>query len=385
MAEIVHTRAPADADPCDPTPLAEELPDMPLPTDARLVVQFGLFILAFFAAVYVAAEIVLPVMLALVLKLLLQPAMRRLERLHLPRSIAAVLVLLAFLGAVFGCFALLYAPAGDWLTRIPRMIPELGERLTFLHEPLDGIRDLLHFADDLAKIDPTATTAIVPTGTTAIAAEPAGPPLSARLFSNTAAFAVSLFTTILLLFYLLIAGDTFLRRLVEILPNFKDKRQAVDISQQVERDISGYLITITLMNLAVGVTTGLVMWACGIEDPLVWGAMAFLLNYVPIAGPLVGIGIIVLVGLASFPDLWGALMPAAGYLVIHLLEGEYVTPMVLARRFTLNPVLVVLTLIFWYWMWGIPGAILGVPMLAITKIVCDRVRPLAALGHFLGR
>ncbi len=139
------------------------------------------------------------------------------------------------------------------------------------------------------------------------------------------------------------------------------------------------------MNLAVGVTTGLVMWACGIEDPLGWGAMAFLLNYVPIAGPLVGIGIIVLVGLASFPVLWGALMPAAGYLVIHLLEGEYVTPMVLARRFTLNPVLVLLTLIFWYWMWGIPGAILGVPMLAITKIVCDRVRPLAALGHFLGR
>jgi len=357
---------------------------MPLPNDARLVVQFGLFMLAFFAALYVAAEIVLPVVLAFVIKLLLQPATRKLERMHLPRGLAAILVLLAFLGTVFGFFALLYVPAGDWIARVPRLVPELGERLSFLREPIDGIRNFLRFADNLAQIDPSATTVVVPPGTTAVATEAGEPSLSVTLFSGTASFAVSLFTTILLVFYLLISGDTFLRRLVEILPNFKDKRQAVDISQQVERDISGYLITITLMNVGVGVLTGTLLWACGLEDPILWGAMAFLLNYVPIAGPLVGIGIIVLVGLATFRDIWEALMPAAGYLVIHLLEGEFVTPMVLARRFTLNPVLVILTLIFWYWMWGIPGAIIGVPMLAIAKIVCDRVRPLAALGHFLG-
>lgn len=378
------TRPGAQADDGNLAPLAQELPDMPLPTDARLVVQFGLFLLALFAAIYVAADIVLPVVIAFMLKLLLQPAMRLLERLHLPRSIAAVLVLVAFLGTVFGFFAMLYVPAGDWVTRVPQMIPELGERLKFLREPIEGIRNFLNFAEDLTKIDPTTTAVLVPTSTPAPGADQTAGSISVALVSNTAAFVAGLFTTILLLFFLLISGDTFLRRLVEILPNFKDKRQAVDISQQVELDISGYLITITLMNAAVGLTTGLVLWLCGVGDPILWGAMAFLLNYVPIAGPLVGIGIIVLVGLASFDDLWRALMPAAGYLVVHLLEGEYVTPMVLARRFTLNPVLVILTLVFWYWMWGIPGAIIGVPMLAITKIVCDRVRPLAALGHFIG-
>jgi predicted PurR-regulated permease PerM len=114
-----------------------------------------------------------------------------------------------------------------------------------------------------------------------------------------------------------------------------------------------------------------------------WGATAFLLNYIPILGPLFGTFIFLLAGLLSFDGLWWALLPPALYLGIHLVEGETLTPMLLARRFTLNPVLVILALVFWFWMWGVPGAILAVPMLAIVKIVCDRVRPLKILGHFL--
>ena len=203
------------------------------------------------------------------------------------------------------------------------------------------------------------------------------------LFTGTRAIAAGLFETVLVLFFLLLAGDVFLRRLVEILPRFRDKRQAVDISQQIERDISVYLVTITLMNAMVGIATALVMWLCGLGDPLLWGAVAFLLNYVPILGPLLGVVTFVLAGLLTSDTLWGALLPAGLYLAIHLLEGETITPMLLARRFTLNPVLVILSLIFWYWMWGVPGAILSVPMLAIIKIICDRVQTLAALGHFL--
>jgi predicted PurR-regulated permease PerM len=100
-------------------------------------------------------------------------------------------------------------------------------------------------------------------------------------------------------------------------------------------------------------------------------------------GPLFGVGIFLLAGLLVLDPLWMAMMPAALYLGIHVIEGEIVTPMLLARRFTLNPVLVIISLIFWFWMWGVPGAILAVPMLAITKIVCDGIRPLAAIGHFL--
>jgi predicted PurR-regulated permease PerM len=114
-----------------------------------------------------------------------------------------------------------------------------------------------------------------------------------------------------------------------------------------------------------------------------YGTVAFLLNYVPILGPMIGLVTFTFAGLLTLDTLWRALLLAALYLIVHVVEGETVTPMLLARRFTLNPVLVIIALIFWYWMWGVPGAILAVPMLAITKIVCDRIRMLAAFGHFL--
>ena len=125
------------------------------------------------------------------------------------------------------------------------------------------------------------------------------------------------------------------------------------------------------------------MWRTGVGDPILWGTVAFLLNYVPILGPSLGVIIFLLAGLLTIDRPLVAFLPAGLYLGIHLIEGEAVTPLLLARRFTLNPVLVILSLVFWFWMWGIPGAMLSVPMLAVTKILCDRVRPLAALGHFL--
>jgi predicted PurR-regulated permease PerM len=103
----------------------------------------------------------------------------------------------------------------------------------------------------------------------------------------------------------------------------------------------------------------------------------------PILGPIIGVVIFVLVGLLTIDTLWQAFLPAGLYLGIHLIEGQLITPMLLAKRFIINPVLVIISLVFWFWMWGTPGAILSVPMLAITKIICDRIRPLAAFGHFL--
>src|SRR6478736_3221053 len=120
-----------------------------------------------------------------------------------------------------------------------------------------------------------------------------------KLFTGTRDFASGFFTTILFLLFLLVSGDTFLRRLVEILPSFSNKRQAVDISQQIESDISAYLVTITLMSAAVGIATAMVMWLTGVGDPILWGAVAFLLNFVPILGPILGVVIFVLVGLLT--------------------------------------------------------------------------------------
>ena len=353
-------------------PPAEEPEEMPLPSDPKVVFLGGLFALALLAALYVAAEIVLPLVLAVVLKFLLQSVMRLMERWHVPRILAAFMLMLALFGTVVGLGAAIAGPASTWAAKLPEGIPRLQERLSFLQAPINTLQRFLQQVEDYGQ--PAAAPAAISAG---------GSTLMTKLFAGTRDFASGFFTTILFLLFLLVSGDTFLRRLVEILPSFSNKRQAVDIFQQVESDISGYLVTITLMNTAVGIATAMVMWLTGIGDPILWGAVAFLLNFVPILGPFFGVVIFLLAGLLTIDTLWQAFLPTGLYLGIHLTEGQLITPMLLARRFILNPVLVIISLVFWFWMWGAPGAILSVPMLAITKIICDRIRPLAAFGHFL--
>jgi len=133
----------------------------------------------------------------------------------------------------------------------------------------------------------------------------------------------------------------------------------------------------------VGAATAVVMWSTGVGDPVLWGTVAFILNYVPILGPAAAIFIFLFAGSLTIASTWQALLPAALYGAIHVIEGETVTPILLAKRFTLNPVFVVFSFVFWFWLWGVPGAILSAPILATIKLVCDRIRPLAALGHIL--
>jgi len=352
---------------------AEVLEEMPLPSDPKVTFLGGLFILALLAAAYVASEIVLPFVFAIVLKLLLQPAFRMLEGLHVPRILASLLLILALFGTIVGLGAAISSPARTWAAKLPEGIPRLQERLSFMREPIDTLQRFLHQVEDFGG-PATSPRAVAPAQ---------GPTLLTNLFKGTRNFASGFFTTVLFLFFLLVSGDIFLHRLVEVLPHFKSKRQVVEISQKIESDISAYLVTITVMNVAVGIATAFAMWLTGVGDPILWGSVAFLLNYVPILGPTLGVLIFFLAGLLTYDVLWQALLPAGLYLGFHLIEGEMVTPMLLARRFTLNPVLVMISLVFWFWMWGIPGAILALPMLAITKIICDQLQPLAAFGHFL--
>jgi predicted PurR-regulated permease PerM len=361
----------------EPDAAATEVADdteMPLPSDPRTFFLGGLFALGVFAVLYVASAIILPVILAFVLSLLLQPAVRLLGRVHLPRAVGALLTVLLVIGVLVGLVAALSVPASTWAERLPEGIPRLETHLQVMKGPIEALQKVIQQAEQVADAPPSQ-------GSIVSVRRDLG--LTGALFAGTRSVLDGLFTTVLVLYFLLVAGDIFLRRIVEILPTFGNKRQAVDISQQIQEDISGYLVTITAMNAAVGVTTAAAMYLCGLGDPLLWGVTAFLLNYIPILGPLFGVGIFVLVGMLSFESLWWALLPPALYFGIHLVEGEALTPMLLARRFTLNPVLIILSLIFWFWMWGVIGAILAVPMLAILKIISDRLRPLKALGHFL--
>ncbi|HVY97906.1 MAG TPA: AI-2E family transporter [Dongiaceae bacterium] len=347
--------------------------DMPLPTDPKTIFLGGLFGLAVLAACSVAQAIIVPVVMAIFLKLLLQPLIRLLARWRVPRPLAALAGLFLLATALLGLGVALSVPAASWGKTIQDGFPRLEQRLKPLQGPISGLQELLTKAQQAAG---GAGKNPQP-----IAIERIG--VLDLVFSGTRAALEGLITTGIVLFFMMLQGDTFLRRGIEILPNFEHKRRAVEISQQVESDISTYLFTIIGMNALVGLAVGVAMWLCGMGDPVLFGALAFILNFVPILGPLTGIALFVVAGFMRFDAIGPALLPGAVYLAIHVLEGELVTPSLLARRFTLNPVAVILSLVFWYWIWGVPGAVLAMPMLAITKIICDRIRPLKAFGHFL--
>ena len=226
---------------------AEVPEDLPLPSDPKVIFLGGLFVLALLAAAYTAREIILPFVFAIVLKLLLQPAFRILERLHVPRIIAALLLILALFGTVVGLGTAISSPARTWAAKLPEGIPRLQERLSFMREPVDTLQRFLRQVEDFGETGPSPT----------VAASAQGPTLLSKLFTGTRNFASGFFTTVLFLFFLLVSGDIFLHRLVEILPSFKSKRQVVEISQQIESDVSAYLVTITIMNAAVGIATGI--------------------------------------------------------------------------------------------------------------------------------
>jgi predicted PurR-regulated permease PerM len=362
--------APPEA---DPILEAKNLSNDRAPVDMKTVYLGGLFILAVLAAFYVAAAIILPVILAIVLKLVLQPVMRVLEKLYVPRPVGALIIILLLAGGFFGLGTALSAPAASWAQQLPDGIAKIESRLHTFMKPLKATQNVIQNAEGLTQ---TA-------GTKPLTVAIQGSRLSDRLLTDTQSLVSGIGETILVLFFLLASGDIFLRRFIEILPRFQDKRQAVLITQQVESDISAYLATITFMNAVVGITTGGAMASCGLADPVLWGTVAFLLNYVPILGPIIGIALFTLAGLLSQGTPSLAFLPVILYIIIHLTESMVLTPMLLAKRFTLNPVLVILGVIFWFWMWGVPGAILAMPMLAIAKIICDHIPSLVPFGHFM--
>jgi predicted PurR-regulated permease PerM len=362
-----------ESEPPFETPPPVQAAAVQLPSNPLVLLQTAQFTMLLIGALYLTRTIVLPIVLAILLKLLLQSGVRRLERIHVPRAVAALVMITILFVTLVSMGTALSGPAHDWAAKLPEGLPRLRERLSFLSGSVSSVQ---HFLQDAESYVNLSTSQGAPPA-------PLSAGLSELLFAGTASFAGGLFMTVIVLFFLLISGDLFLRRLVEVLPRFRDKRAAVMISQQIESNIAAYLKTITIMNASVGLATALMTWAMGLDNPVLWGVLAFILNYIPVIGPIICLVILMLAGMLRIASLWSSLMPAAGFLAIHLIEGQFVTPVLVARRFTLNPVLVVVSLIFWYWMWGVPGAVLAVPMLAIIKIICDGIPPWAAIGHLV--
>jgi predicted PurR-regulated permease PerM len=204
------------------------------------------------------------------------------------------------------------------------------------------------------------------------------------LFSQTPGFLAKAVVLGVLCYFLLAHGELFIRKTVKLVPTFQDKRRVVEIAREIETSISRYLTSVTLLNLGLGTCVGVAAALLGLPNPIMWGGAAFLLNYIPFIGSACGI---VLIGIASFmqfENFWYAILAPAAYLCLNSLESNFVTPHVLGRWMTLNPVAIIVSFLFWGWLWGVGGVLLAVPILAATKIFCDHIAELAFLGEYLG-
>jgi predicted PurR-regulated permease PerM len=210
------------------------------------------------------------------------------------------------------------------------------------------------------------------------------PGLGEVVLSRAKNFLLAGGVTLVLLYFLLASGDMFLLKLVKILPTLENKKRAVEIYRQIEADVSTYLAVVTLINIAFGCVIGFSMYLLGMPNPVLWGVMAAVLAYIPYLGSLIGIGTVTVVAILTFDEIFRIIMVPAIYFVLDTIEANLVSPMILGRRLALNPVVIFIWLIFCGWIWGITGALLAVPLLAIIKIISDQVEQLAPIGEFLG-
>jgi predicted PurR-regulated permease PerM len=325
---------------------------------------------------YFASTVAIPLVLACMFNLVLTPVVLALARIRVPAPVGAGLVVLVVLLVVGLGVLTLAQPAADWLRRLPYVIDQLADRLDFVQVPAKQLKEAEEALTNLGAAAPdTATQVVVMPRTTT---------LHELLLNETSRFAIGAGTTLVLLYFMLAMGDKFLRHLVAALPDFRTKKQVVEIAHQLQSDMSHYLLTVSAINVAFGAIVAGAMFATGMPNPLLWGVMAGILNYVPFLGHTVSAIIIAVVALLSFPELGIAIIPPGVFIVIAALEGNVITPMILARRLTLNPVAVVAALLIWGWMWGIIGLLLAVPLLVVAKIACDKIEPLHPVGEFLG-
>jgi predicted PurR-regulated permease PerM len=169
------------------------------------------------------------------------------------------------------------------------------------------------------------------------------------------------------------------------MPTWNDKKRAVEINHEIQRNISNYLFSVSLINVCLGTLVSAGLYFMGVPNAAMWGVFVAIINFVPYFGPVFGVLLLGAAGVLTFDTLWRGLLPPGWYLLLHLLEAKFVTPVLLGRRFTLNPVAIFVSLIFWTWLWGVPGALLSVPILVCIKVVCDRVPTLSPVSELLAQ
>jgi predicted PurR-regulated permease PerM len=365
----------AAADNAQPETILPRLRElMRRPFDVRSIALTGLFILAIFYTIYFMRSILLPLVLALLLSYLLRPIIRFFARLHVRPPFGAAIVLLSLV-ALIGCtISLLAAPAAGWFEKAPYSLQTLQAKLVPLRQPIQNVAKASGEIEKLATPEGAPAKPVI---------EVKRHPIIDSLYLRTPEFVVSTVMLLILLYFLLAYDGVFLAKVIKLLPTLADKKRAVAIANEIEAHVSRYLFTATLINICLGMVVGMAAGLLGLRNPVLWGVMVAVLNFVPYLGALTGIICMTLGAVLSFDSLGYALIFPAMYLGFATLEGNFITPWVMGRSLTLNPVMVLLSIAFWGWMWGIPGIILAVPILAAFKIFCAHIKPIEPIAEFL--
>lgn len=312
-------------------------------------------------ALQAGAEFFLPLTAAIVIAIALVPLLEWLERRGLPSALAAFFALATFLAIINAALAIIVVPATGWFARIPESIPRIQSNLAPL---IDFYSTLQRF------VDRTLTSVASGTEATAQAVAATAPTSVVDYFISSApSAAIQLFFAVLVIFFFL-AGWTRLRKgTIRRRGSFDGAMQTARVIQNVVDATADYLATITMINAILGLSVALLLWALGMPSPFMWGGIVSICNFVPYLGPIVAAVLLGLGGLMTFDAVGLALLPALIFIGVHLVEANLITPLVLGKRLTINPLLILVSLSFWGWVWGTPGALLAVPLLLILQTV----------------
>src|SRR6478736_469671 len=375
--ESLATAPASQADGLNPEPpTAGGAAPMAVKTPA---VQIVLVVIGGMAFLYFARPVMLPIFLACIAAMTLKPLIRWSSCCHIPPAVSAAVVLGLLVAAIGIGFVQLGRPAVAWMNEAPQHMTELRQRFQKIFPRLASFNQAAAAVSDLGATDAEKKAEQKKAPTVEIK-ETRG---TSSILNWTGTFLAGVGETVVLLYLLLASGDLFLQKLVHVMPTLRDKKRAVEISHEIQQNISNYLLTVSLINLGLGILVSAGLYFMGVPNAAMWGMLVAVLNFVPYFGPVTGVLLLAIVGLLTFDTPWQGLLPPAYYLLLHLLEANLVTPILLGRRFTLNPVVLFVSLIFWTWLWGVPGALLSVPILVSAKVVCDRFPKLSAISELL--
>lgn len=353
---------PTPATPVEGQP-SVETPQRPRASMAAMV----LAVLAIGYTLWATQDLILPVLLAMFFALIGNPIIRLLQRLRIPRFVGALVVLFSGIALLLLLGQQLVQPAGEWFREAPRELRSLAPKLQKLTKP---VQDANKAAENIARAAGGDTGA----RPVQVVKTEVNDPYKA--LTATPMLVAAVLAVVLLTFFFMVYGQDLQRKAIALLPDRQKKKVTVEILHAIEVEVSRYVLTISLINAVVGlVFAGCLVFFLGLplDEALLWGTMAAVLNFAPYVGPLIGMVVMLLIGFSSYDEPLRSLLPAAIYLGLHTLEGQIVTPIVLGRRMALSPLILILALMVFGWLWGIVGLLLAVPLLVCVKIVLIRI------------